>query len=116
MVNVAASGRSSDAPPMATFELSADHVSTDGVVDISCTVRNTGPVAGTEVAQLYLSDPVASVVRPVRWLAGFARVALAPGEDARVTFRLHTDRTAFTGRDGITDRRTGYHRRRTAGY
>ena len=63
-------------------------------------MRNTGSVAGTEVVQLYLSDPVASVVRPVRWLAGFARVALAPGEGARVTFRLHADRTAFTGRSG----------------
>ena len=63
-------------------------------------VRNTGPVAGIEVVQLYLSDPLASVVRPVRWLAGFTRVALASGESARVTFRLHADRTAFTGRDG----------------
>ena len=81
------------------LELSADHVPTDGEVGISCTVRNTGPVAGAEVVQLYLSDPVASVVRPVRWLAGFARVPLAPYESARVTFRLHADRTAFTGRD-----------------
>jgi beta-xylosidase len=82
------------------LELSADDVATDGEVEISCTVRNAGSVAGTEVVQLYLSDPVASVVRPVRWLAGFTRVALAPGESARVTFRLHADRTAFTGRDG----------------
>ena len=84
----------------ADLELSADHTATDGGVGISCTVRNTGPVAGTEVVQLYLGDPVSSVVRPARWLAGFTRVALAPGESARVTFRLHADRTAFTGRDG----------------
>ena len=82
------------------LELSADVVPTDGEVDISCTVRNTGSVAGTEVVQLYLSDPVASVVRPVRWLAGFTRVPLAPGASARVAFRLHADRTAFSGRDG----------------
>jgi beta-xylosidase len=84
----------------ADLELSADHTATDGGVGISCTVRNTGPVAGTEVVQLYLGDPVASVVRPTSWLAGFTRVTLAPGESARVTFRLHADRTAFTGRDG----------------
>ncbi|HEY0934864.1 MAG TPA: glycoside hydrolase family 3 N-terminal domain-containing protein [Trebonia sp.] len=72
---------------------------TDGTAEISCTVRNTGPVAGTEVVQLYLGDPVASVVRPRKWLAGFARAALAPGEAARVTFRVHADRTSFTGRD-----------------
>jgi beta-xylosidase len=79
--------------------LSADSIATDGTVEVSCTVRNTGPVAGTEVVQLYLGDPVSSVVRPVRWLAGFARAALRPGEAARVTFRVHAERTSFTGRD-----------------
>jgi beta-xylosidase len=83
----------------ADLELSAGEVPTDGEVRVSCTVRNTGPVAGTEVVQLYLGDPVATVVRPVKWLAGFARASLAPGEAARVTFRLHADRTSFTGRD-----------------
>jgi beta-xylosidase len=79
--------------------LSAAEVATDAAVEISCTVRNAGPVAGAEVVQLYLGDPVASVVRPVRWLSGFARVALEPGEAARVTFTVHADRTAFTGPD-----------------
>jgi beta-xylosidase len=82
------------------LELSADEVTTDGTVEISCTVRNTGPRSGTEVVQLYLGDPVASVVRPLRWLAGFARVPLAPGEACRVAFRLHADRTSFTGQNG----------------
>jgi beta-xylosidase len=84
----------------ADLELSADHTATDSAVGISCTVRNTGSVAGTEVVQLYLGDPVASVVRPTSWLAGFTRVTLAPGESARVAFSLHADRTAFAGRDG----------------
>jgi beta-xylosidase len=77
-----------------------DEVATDGIAVISCTVRNTGPRAGTEVVQLYLSDPLAQVVRPVRWLAGFARVPLEPGQTRQVEFRLHADRTAFSGRDG----------------
>jgi beta-xylosidase len=72
----------------------------DGTAQISCTVRNTGERAGTEVVQLYLSDPLAQVVRPVRWLAGFARVPLEPGHARRVTFRVHADRTAFCGLDG----------------
>jgi beta-xylosidase len=70
---------------------------TDGMAEISCTVRNTGARAGTEVVQLYLHDPVAQVTRPVRWLAGFARVPLEPGQARRVVFRLHADRTAFHG-------------------
>ncbi|MFE1579597.1 glycoside hydrolase family 3 N-terminal domain-containing protein [Streptomyces fradiae] len=72
---------------------------TDGTVAVSATVRNVGEVDGTEVVQLYLSDPEASVVRPRRWLAGFGRVELRPGAAARVTFSVHADRTSFTGLD-----------------
>ena len=71
----------------------------DGSVEIGCTVTNTGTRPGAEVVQLYLRDPVASVTRPVQELAGFVRVELAPAQAARVTFELHTDRLAFTGRD-----------------
>ena len=42
---------------------------------------------------------MAHVTRPVIQLAGFARVVLEPDERARVTFTLHADRTAFTGKD-----------------
>jgi beta-glucosidase-like glycosyl hydrolase len=84
-----------------TFEYSdlevGERAATDGAVTVSAVVRNTGDRAGTEVAQLYLSDPIASVVRPVRWLAGWARVRLEPGEAARVSFEVHADRTSFTG-------------------
>lgn len=69
-------------------------------VEINCTVSNVGERTGTEVVQLYLRDPVAQVVRPVRELAGFARVTLRPGQSRRVVFRLHADRTAFCGLSG----------------
>jgi beta-xylosidase len=75
-------------------------VTTDGAADIGCTVTNSGTRPGTEVVQLYLHDPVAQVARPVRYLAGFARVPLEPGQSARVAFRLHADRTAFHGLSG----------------
>jgi beta-xylosidase len=82
------------------LSITPDRISTGGAAEISCTVGNRGSRPGAEVVQLYLSDPVASVVRPVSWLAGFARVPLAPGERRRITFRVHADRTAFTGRSG----------------
>jgi beta-glucosidase len=81
------------------LRLSAADVPTDGELTVSVRVRNTGARAGDEVVQLYLHDVVAQVTRPVRQLAGFARVHLEPGAAADVEFRLHADRTAFTGRD-----------------
>jgi len=86
-----------------TFEVDALRISdaevpTDGEFTVSVRVRNTGAREGEEVVQLYLHDVVAQVVRPVRQLAGFARVGLAPGEGVDVTFRVHADRTAYPNR------------------
>ncbi|CAM5697480.1 beta-xylosidase/alpha-l-arabinosidase [Streptomyces aurantiogriseus] len=75
-------------------------IGTDGAYDVSLTVRNTGDRAGAEVVQLYLHDPVASVTRPDIRLIGYQRVELEPGESTRVTFRFHTDLSAFTDREG----------------
>jgi hypothetical protein len=51
------------------------------------------------VVQLYLRDLVAQVARPVKQLAGFARVGLAPGEEVEVRFRMHADRAAYPKRE-----------------
>jgi beta-glucosidase len=75
-------------------------VPTDGAFTVSVRVRNTGGRAGAQTVQLYATDPVAQVTRPVRALLGFAKVRLAPGEQATVSFDVHTDRLAFTGLDG----------------
>jgi beta-glucosidase len=71
-------------------------------IDISITVQNTGRVAGDEVVQLYVRDPVASIARPVLELRGFKRVGLAPGERKQITFSLTPDQLAFwaAGKDG----------------
>ena len=74
-------------------------VPTDGAFTVSVRVRNSGPREGDEVVQLYLRDVLAQVARPVKQLAGFARVGLAPGEGVDVTFRVHADRTAYTNRE-----------------
>ncbi|GAA4097414.1 beta-glucosidase family protein [Actinomadura miaoliensis] len=81
-------------------ELAVDPVAaTDGSVRVSAVVRNVGERAGTEVVQLYLADPVSSVVRPTRWLAGWAKTRIEPGRAVRVEFTVHADRTSFTGCD-----------------
>jgi beta-glucosidase len=51
-------------------------------------VRNAGARAGAEVVQLYVRALDPGVPMPVRELRGFTRVTLAPGESARVSFRL----------------------------
>jgi beta-glucosidase len=81
------------------LRISDAEVPTDGEFTVSVRVRNTGSRAGEEVVQLYLHDVLAQVVRPVKQLAGFTRVRLEPGAAVHAQFRLHTDRTAFTGRD-----------------
>jgi beta-xylosidase len=72
----------------------------DDHVTVSLTVRNTGDRAGADVVQLYLRDPIASVVRPVRRLISYRRVELEPGESVSVSFRVSADLTSFTGLEG----------------
>ena len=60
----------------------------DTPITISCNLTNTGDRAGDEVAQLYITDSVASVAPYDQMLRGFERVSLKPGETKRVTFTL----------------------------
>ncbi|MFB9347858.1 glycoside hydrolase family 3 C-terminal domain-containing protein, partial [Streptomyces heliomycini] len=73
---------------------------TDGEFTLALTVRNTGERSGADVVQLYLHDPVASVVQPVQRLVGYARVELEPGESRRLRVTVPADVASFTGRDG----------------
>jgi beta-glucosidase len=57
-------------------------------VTVSVEVENIGKFSGEEVVQLYISDEEASVKVPIRSLAGFQRISLAPGEKKQLTFRL----------------------------
>jgi beta-glucosidase len=60
-----------------------------GFATVTVDVQNTGDRAGEEVAQLYLTDLVASVVTPVIELQGFNRVSLQKGEKKTVRFELN---------------------------
>lgn len=83
-----------------TFEvsdlaLSKSSLPRKGSLVASMRVTNTGDVAGDEVAQLYLRDPVASISQPVRRLRGFERVTLDPGESTTVRFTLDAGDVGF---------------------
>src|SRR5262249_50914500 len=73
-------------PRFAYDELALDPAegAADAPIRVSCRVTNAGERSACEVVQLYVRDLVASVTRPVKQLAGFARVPLAAGESRRV--------------------------------
>ena len=76
-----------------TFEysdlvLSSMEIKTNETLKVSFNVINTGNVDGEEVAQIYIRDYFASVVKPGMELKGFQRIALKAGESKRVEIEL----------------------------
>ena len=79
--------------------LSTESISFDEVLTASVTVTNSGERFGEEVVQLYIQDMVGSVVRPVKELKGFEKIALKPRQSEKVTFTIGVDDLAFYTRD-----------------
>ena len=67
-------------------------------VTLSFILANTGKHAGEEVAQLYIRDPVASIVRPLMELKGFQKIKLEPGERRKLSFEIDRNLLAFHNR------------------
>jgi beta-glucosidase len=65
----------------------------NGIVTAQFEIKNTGKVAGAEVAQLYVREKKPSLMRPEKELKGFKKVFLKPGEKQTVTIPL--DQRAF---------------------
>src|SRR6266702_397099 len=66
-----------------------------GFVSVSADVRNIGDRDGDEVAQLYITDEIASVSTPVIELEGTKRISLRAGETGRVIFDLTPYQLSF---------------------
>ncbi len=65
------------------------------ILEVSVKVKNTGSCFGKEIVQLYVRDKEASVIRPLKELKGFEKVALEPQEEKTVTFTLDKRSFAF---------------------
>jgi beta-glucosidase len=87
-----------------TFELSnlgisPSSVKSDGLITVTCEIKNTGSRPGDEVVQLYVYDVVAGLTRPLLQLKGFKRISLQPGQAGKVVFELPVEELAFWGLD-----------------
>ncbi|MDP4257852.1 MAG: glycoside hydrolase family 3 N-terminal domain-containing protein [Bacteroidota bacterium] len=80
------------------LRLSSKSLDAGQKITVSFKLTNTGAYAGEEVAQWYLKDEVASLVRPVKELKGFSKVMLRPGESASVQFIIDQEKLSFYNR------------------
>jgi beta-glucosidase len=83
-----------------TFEYSSLRTSSPALsvkssINVSINVKNTGARAGEEVVQMYVKHLATSIERPMKELAGFARVALSPGQTKTVTMTLKAIQLAY---------------------
>jgi len=69
-------------------------------LEITAVVRNTGERTGTEIAQLYVQDVSASLVRPVKELKDYRRFELKPGEEKKISLVLPLDSLGFYDNEG----------------
>ena len=81
-----------------TFKYTAVKLSSTSVKDsdtltVSFKIKNTGKVAGAEIAQVYVADKESTVFRPEKELKAFTKVFLEPGEQKEVSLTL--DKRAF---------------------
>ena len=73
-----------------TFEYSKPTVKVNGdQITISVTVKNTGKMAGKEIAQVYVAAPKGKIEKPDHELKGFAKTReLKPGESQTLSIQM----------------------------
>lgn len=69
-------------------------------LDVTVDVRNAGKMAGDEVVQLYITDPSANSLVPVRSLVGVERVNLKSGEKRSLKFTLTPRQMSIVNNEG----------------
>lgn len=62
---------------------------------VTFTIKNTGDVAGSEIAQVYVAKPESKIFRAPKELKGFIKIHLEPGEEKKVTVELDDRAFAF---------------------
>ena len=77
------------------IKANSNELPSNGSIELSAKITNTGGFDGEEVVQLYLHDKVRSVTPPVKELKGFQKIALKKGESKTVTFKITEEDLKF---------------------
>ncbi|MFZ4620245.1 MAG: glycoside hydrolase family 3 N-terminal domain-containing protein [Bacteroidota bacterium] len=77
------------------LQLTKKQMTANEQITVSMTVTNTGKYSGEEIIQLYLRDKVGSIVRPVKELKDFKKVALGVNESTTVQFTIDKEKLSF---------------------
>jgi beta-glucosidase len=72
-------------------QMSSSSLSGNETITLTTTVTNTGKRGGKEVIEMYIGEEQCSVMRPVKELKGFRKIALNPGETKKVSFTISVD-------------------------
>lgn len=72
-----------------------EHFDDNGILRVSVDVTNTGDYDGEETVQVYVSDLIASMTRPVKELKGFRKVFIPKGKTVKVEVDIHASDLGF---------------------
>lgn len=81
------------------MKISAEKISPEEKLTVSCEVENISQTDAAEIVQCYIRDMFASRTRPVKELAGFVRAWIPAGQKRKVTFEIAPSQIAFLDKD-----------------
>ncbi|MHA2280431.1 MAG: beta-glucosidase [Promethearchaeota archaeon] len=70
------------------LRIDKNSIRTDGKIQVSVDITNTGSMRGEEIVQMYVGYKNSSVDRPVKDLKGFGKISLIPGETKTINLEL----------------------------
>ena len=79
-----------------SFKSSSTTFSRSDFITFSASIKNTGDMTGSYVAEVYLLGRVSTVTQPVKQLVAFQRVYLDAGHEATVSMQVEVDRYLMT--------------------
>ena len=77
------------------LQMSKKKMKSNGQIEVTATITNTGKYDGEEIVQLYLRDKVGSIIRPMKELKDFQKINLKAGETRSIKFIINKEKLSF---------------------